>query len=161
MQDDLCTQEEPRSFNDTQGKKKKEEVIVCREDYWPLIPDGKYQAVCYDYNCKPYQGKARRMYLNFEIISPGEYQGKKLFMVFNIPVNGKPGRASRYYKTWVMVNGWRHPSRNTQMSPRLFLKKAYEVETKTVKPQFNGGTPEELYYSKVENILYVLTGTIN
>ena len=162
MQDDLCTQEDPRGFNDTQGKKKRKEEFVCQENYWPLIPDGKYEAICKKYDDKFCFGKARKVFLTFQITSPGKFNGVELFMVFNMPLKGRLKRGSRYYKTWVMLNGWKHPSRNTKMTPRIFLNKVYEVETATVKPKHNGGeTPAALYYSKVENILYVLTGTIN
>jgi hypothetical protein len=59
------------------------------------------------------------------------------------------------------VNGWRKPSRNSKLSPRLFLNKIYRVKTRTVKPIHNGKKmPKEFWYSVVDEIAEVLTGQI-
>ena len=133
--------------------------FVCDDDYKPLIPDGKYEVQCVGYDSQFCLGKARKTFLKFQIISDGEHRGKKLFMAFNMPYNGRIKTGSKYYKTWCMVNGWQRPSRNTMMSPRLFKNKVYTIKTRTVKPEHNGAPmPEQFWYSIVDNILGVNAG---
>jgi len=131
--------------------------FVCDDDYKPLIPDVKYEVQCVGYDTKFCLGKTRKTFLKFEILTEGEHNGKKLFMAFNMPYNGRIKTGSKYYKTWCMVNGWRRPSRNTKMSARLFKNKIYTVKTRTVKPQHNGNEmPEDFWYSVVDEIVEVI-----
>jgi hypothetical protein len=132
--------------------------FVCDDDYKPLIPDGKYEVQCVVYDTQFCLGKARKTFLKFEILTEGEHFGKKLFMAFNMPYNGRIKTGSKYYKTWCMVNGWQRPSRNTKMSPRIFIKKVYKIKTRTVKPKHNGkAMPENFWYSVVDEIIEVDT----
>jgi hypothetical protein len=131
--------------------------IVCAEDYWPLIPDAAYEAQPLRYNYKSY-GKTKKLFLHFRITSMGEHLGKEIFMVFNMPTDGKLRLGHKYYKTWVLVNAWKIPSRNTRMSPRLFLNKSYKIKTRTVKPKHNDKEmPSDFCYSVVDQILEVTT----
>ena len=135
--------------------------FVCADNYRPLIPEGKYEAVCTKYEDNFCFMKARKLFLHFKIITPGEYQGTELFQSYNMPYNGKMKLGSKYYKTWCMVNGWKIPTRNAKMSPRFFLNKAYVVNVRTVKPQHNGGTmPKDFYYSVIDQIILVNTGAV-
>jgi hypothetical protein len=129
---------------------------VCSEDYKPLVPNGIYEVQCTKYDDKFFLGKTKKIFLTFRIII-GEHEGKEIFMAFNIPYDNKIKTGSKYYKTWAMVNNWQRPSRNAKMSPRLFLNKIYKVETRTVKPKYNGNEmPEQFWYSIVDKILQVL-----
>ncbi len=131
--------------------------FVCDDDYKPLIPDVKYEVQCVGYDNRFCLGKARKAFLKFQILTEGEHKGKKLFMAFNMPYDGRIKTGSKYYKTWCMVNGWRRPSRNTKMSARLFKNKIYTVKTRTVKPQHNGKEmPEDFWYSIVNEIIEVI-----
>lgn len=133
--------------------------FVCDEDYKPLLPNGKYEVQCVDFDNKFCLGKTRKIFLNFKILDPGEYQDKRLFMAFNMPYNGRIKTGSKYYKTWVMVNGWKKPSRNARMSPLLFKGKIYTVKTRTVKPEHNGKPmPDHHWYSVVDEIIEVNAG---
>jgi len=128
---------------------------VCDDNYRSLIPDGKYEVQCTGYDNSFCLGKARKLFLYFRIIE-GEYEGTKLFQAFNIPYDERIKSGSKYYKTWVMVNQWRKPSRNTKMSPRLFLNHVYRIKTRTVKPKHNDQPmPEAFRYSVVDEILEV------
>lgn len=130
--------------------------FVCADDPKPLIPNGTYEAQCIKYDSKFVLGKTRKTFLTFKIYI-GEHEGKEIFMAFNMPYNGKIKSGSKYYKTWVMVNEWQNPSRNTKMSPRLFLNKVYKIKTRTVKPPYHGKEmPENHWYSVVDYIVEVL-----
>jgi hypothetical protein len=133
------------------------EEFVCGQEYWPLIPNGTYEVQCIKYDRKFVLGKARKLFLHFIIIEPGEHFGKKIFMAFNIPYDTKIRPGSKYYKTWVMVNGYRKPSRNATMSPRLFMNKVFKVKTRTAKPKHNDREmPEDFHYSVVDSIIEVV-----
>lgn len=137
--------------------------IICGKDYWPLIPDGYYEAQCIDYDSGFILGKARKVFLNFRIIDEGEYFGKEIFEAFNMPYDRKFKPGHKYYKAWVMVNGWRIPSRNAKMSPRLFLNKIFKIKTRTVKPEQRKGKkmPEHLWYSVVDYIEEVIASYVD
>ena len=134
--------------------------IVCGSDGWPLILNtGKYyETQCVRYDRSFVLGKSRKLFLHFNIIEQGEHFGKVLFMPFNIPYDQKVRSGSKYYKTWVMVNGWKKPSRNAVMSPRLFLNKIFRVKIRTVKPHMPNSKkemPEDFWYSVVDSIVEV------
>ena len=78
-------------------------------------------------------------------------------MAFNMPYDKKIKSGSKYYKNWVMVNGWNKPSRNAKMSPRIFKNKIYKIKTRTTMPKHNGKEmPENFWYSVVDEILEVI-----
>jgi hypothetical protein len=132
--------------------------FVCDDDYKPLLPDGIYEAQCVKCNEKFVMGKTLKVFLNFKIIEPGKHQGKMIFQAFNMPYNGRIKTGSKYYKTWVMVNSWQKPSRNTMMSPSLFLNKIYKIKTRTTKPKYNDRVmPKDYWYSVVDEIIEVGT----
>ena len=127
--------------------------FVFKDEYKPLMPNGKYEAQCIKCDQSFVLGKARKLFLHFRILEQGEHYGKEIFMAFNIPYDKKIKQGSKYFKTWVQVNGWRKPSRNAKLSPHLFLNKIYRVKTRTVKPTHNGKEmPKEFWYSVVDCI---------
>lgn len=130
--------------------------IVCGEEYKPLIPDKVYDAQCIRYDQGFCLGKARKLFLHFKIIEPGEHHGKTIFMPFNLPYDKRIKQGSKYYKTWVQMNGYEKPSRNAIMSPRIFKNKVCSVRTRTVKPK-NGNKemPKQFWYSVVDYIVEV------
>jgi hypothetical protein len=133
--------------------------IVCGREYWPFLPDGSYQAQCIRYDEKFLMGKSRKLFLSFRIVDPGEHHGLEIFQAYNIPYDRKTKPGSKYYKTWVIVNGYRKPSRNAQMSPRLFVNKIFRVKTRTVKPLHNGKPmPQHFWYSVVDYIIEIVAG---
>jgi len=134
--------------------------FVCGNDYWPLIPNGTYEAQCIKYDNKFVLGKTKKTFLAFRIVSLSEHQGKEVFQAFNMPYDGKIKTGSKYYKTWCMVNGWMRPSRNAKMSPRIFLNKIYRIKTRTTKPRLNGKEmPQDFWYSVVDEIIEVIAGS--
>ena len=133
--------------------------FVCDANYRALIKDGTYEAQCTKYDSSFVLGKARKLFLHFKIVSEGEYHGVKLFQAFNMPYDMRIKAGSKYYKTWVKVNGWMRPSRNAIMSPRLFINKIYKIKTRTVKPLSNGKKmPDTFWYSVVDEMVEVVAG---
>jgi len=131
-------------------------IYKC-DDEKVLIPDDLYEAQCVRYDSGFVFGKARKLFLHFKITELGEHNGKKIFMVFNMRYDKKIKSGSKYYKTWVQVNGWKKPSRNARMSPRIFKNKVVQIATRTVKPTHNGKKmPKEFWYSIVDSILDVI-----
>ena len=124
--------------------------IIC-ENNWPLIPDDEYRALCVGHEPnREYMGKIKT-YLKFKIES-GEYKDEILFMSFPMRGKGKISRNSKYYDNWVKVNG-RRPSRNTDMSSRLFVNKYYTIKTRTVKTNWKGEQKSKAdWYSVVDEI---------
>jgi hypothetical protein len=135
--------------------------IVCAENYWPHIPDGAYEAQCIKYDSSFQLGKTRKVFLHFRIVEPGSNFQKQIFMAFNLPDKKKIRTGSKYYKTWCMVNGWKRPSKNAKMSPRIFKNKIYKIKTRTVRPKHHGKEmPEEFWYSVVDEIVEVVVGEV-
>lgn len=132
-------------------------VPICGYDYYELIPDGVYDAQCVKYDTKFVLGKTRKTFLRFKIITEGKYHGKEVFMAFNIPYDHKIKIGSKYYKTWVMVNQWKKPTRNAAMSARLFLNKIYKIKTRTTRQKYNEKEmPDNFKYSIVDQIIEVI-----
>jgi hypothetical protein len=130
-----------------------------KDDYWPFIPNGTYEAQCTKYDSKFLLGKTRKLFLIFKIVDPGKYFELEIFQAFNMPYTGKIRPGSKYYKTWCMVNGWQKPGRGSKMSPKLFIGKVFKIKTRTVRPKHNGREmPENFWYSVVDEILNVSVG---
>jgi hypothetical protein len=133
--------------------------FVCGREY-PIMSDGIYMAQCTSYDLSFVMGRSRKLFLHFKILDEGEHFGKVLFMAFNMPNDGRIRPGSKYYKTYALVNGWRRPSRNSKMSPKLFKGKVYRIKTRKANPpQPNGkDMPDDFKYSVVDSIIEVVTG---
>ena len=130
------------------------EDYVCDQDYRPHVPDGIYDAECIEHS-RGFYGRIPKLFLKFKLVNE-PYGDVELFIVFNMPYDGRIPVGSKYYKTWTKVNG-RLPSRGTKMRPHLFLNKIYRVKTRTAKPKDgDAGLPEYFDYSVVDSILEVL-----
>ena len=134
--------------------------FVCAENYRPLIPNGIYEAQCFKYDSTFKLGKkTRKTFLHFRIVEPGPHCGKQIFMAFNMPDEKKIRMGSKYYKTWCLVNGWKKPSKNAKMSPRIFKNKIYKIKTRPVKPKHHGKEmPKDFWYSVVDEIIELVAG---
>ena len=133
--------------------------LVCDDNYHALLDDGIYDAQCIKFDNSFVLRKARKLFLHFSVVDEGRYHGKRLFMAFNLPFDFRVKSGSKYYKTWVMVNGWMRPSKNARMSPRLFLNKIFKIKTRVVKPKHHDKLmPETFWYSVVDEIIQVIAG---
>lgn len=127
--------------------------------YWPLIPDAEYFALCY----RTWRGHSRpygeRIYAYFRIID-GLHADKVLRLMCSPSIFP----TSNFYRAWCIARGGPPRSRNTKMSHKTLAGKIYRVRTATVKPRhrvtrpdgkigFGDFLPESLWYSKVDCIL--------
>jgi hypothetical protein len=132
--------------------------LTARDDPRPLIPEGVYDAVFTREEPGHIFG-TYKLYLYFKIVTSGQYNETELFLPFNINKEKKMALASKYYKTWCLVNGGQRPSRNAVMSPNIFRGKFFEVAVKTIRKSYNGDElPPSLFYSIIDKILTVSIG---
>ena len=127
--------------------------FTLKEDR-PLIPNKEYDAQCINYDLNYCMGgKARKLYLYFRIIEPGEHLGVILFMACNMPLDGKIRHGHKFYQQWIIANGWRKPSKNAKMSPRIFKNKVFRIKTR----EANKEKHDAFKYSVVHEVLDVIT----
>ena len=122
------------------------------------MPDDEYLAQCTGYESSYFSKDYHKLFLQFQVISDGKgnYDQETLFMVFNMPNANRVGAGSRYFKAWRKVHG-RPPSRNTIMTPKMFLNKIYIVRTRTVKRTFDGKIRDQSrHYSVIDEIIEVI-----
>lgn len=61
---------------------------------------------------------------------------------FPVPDNGRFGRGSNYWRTWVLANG-DQPRRHDRMSPRVLVGKMFRVRIARVEFRFDGKTDRD------------------
>ena len=130
------------------------------EKYRELLPDGEYEAQYVSQNDGFVMGQNRKLFVILKILEAGDHFGKKIMLVYNMPLNKRLAPSSKYYMDWMFLNGCKKPSRNARMSPKIFKNKRLLIKTRTVKPKRNGKEimPKEFWYSVVDQIVEVLTG---
>ena len=130
------------------------------EKYRELLSNGEYEAQYVSHNDGFVMGQNKKLFVIFKILDAGEYYGKTIMLVYNMPFSTGPRASSKYYTDWVFLNGYKKPSRNTKMSPTIFKNKRLLIKTRTVIPKRNKEEmPKEFRYSVVDQILEVLTGS--
>ena len=124
------------------------------------VPDGEYLALCtHVHHDRQSRNYGERVYLDFQLCDCAD-EGKTIRMY----LRPSPWPTSKFYQSWAIARGGPPRSRNTKMSPRVFVGKLFRVLTATVKPrhQIAGGDgkmrpgpflPESFWYSKVSCIL--------
>ncbi len=136
-------------------KKKSKTVeleLVPKDNPFPHIPEGEYEAEYVKAEKKPYLGSENKLYVHYRIID-GKYQGTTLFVVYNFKYTSFP-RGSKYYTDWSIANGGL-PTRSDKMSPNIFKNKVLLVKVRDVEPKYDDGTPkpEMFHYSVVDRII--------
>ncbi len=141
------------------GEEQAKSQAEFARQYWPLIPDAEYFAICY----RTWRGHSRpygeRIYAYFRIID-GQHAGN----VVRLMCSPSVFPTSNFYRAWCIARGGPPRSRNTKMSHKTLAGKIYRIRTATVRPRHrvtcpNGKTgfgdflPELLWYSKVDCIL--------
>lgn len=99
----------------------------------PLIPEGTYGVQCIDAVKGIFQHGSFKIFLKFKITSPSIHQGTELFMAMNQYKKVPPG--SKYYKQWVIANGYIKPGRKDRMPTAIFKNHYFEAVVRTVKPK--------------------------
>ena len=124
--------------------------VVLKAKLSPLIPEGPYQ-VQYVGVDKQLQGKAPKLLLHFQNITPGTYNGVRLTMF--CPMPPKLGNGSKLIRMAIIALGSR-PARKRFSIKNVFQGKIFNALVKTVTTDWKQQPiPKEAYYSKIEELI--------
>jgi len=128
----------------------------CTSEIPPAIPDGEYEAMFIKAE-KNWMWGEEKLFLWFQITTPGEWVGQKFYAAFNIPPKGKFTASNKFWLWWVFAEG-RRPDRFDRMSPTVFKNKVFRVRMRTVlkTAKQTDRTPEQ-QYSIVDELLSIQT----
>lgn len=131
----------------------------CDTQSYPLIPEGKYEVGFLREEKKWLWGR-ENIFLHFQIVDFGAFQGVELYMACNAPKKNKQGKmpiSSKYYQAWVLAKGKR-PDRFDRMTPQVFRGKLFLAQVRTVdKTAQNVPRHPLLHYSIIDHLLERLT----
>lgn len=115
------------------------------------IPDGNYEIIFTKLERSNFF-KRDKLYLWGKVVSIGPYEGKEIFMPFNLA--GKIVKGSKYYQAWLIANKGVRPKKNDRLSPKKFIGKPFKVKTRIVtNNQKNTALPAQDQYSVIDEIL--------
>ena len=101
-----------------------------------------------------------KIFLWFQILDFGEFQGVEVYMACNAPKKGNKGRmpiSHKFYQAWVLAAG-RKPDRFDRMSTKVFRGKLFLAQVRTVKNNAkNVARSPLLQYSLIDELLEQLT----
>ena len=135
---------------------------------WPLIPDGEYLAMYHRHDTKRMFGTLK-VFLHFEIVDPGPYNGTKLYRAYNavdVRHGKKRGRKfklrprSQLYLDLCRLYGGNH--RRDRIGLTALKSLVLRVRVRTVEKDYRQRPlPEALQYSVVGDLLGVEAGSQN
>ena len=117
------------------NRKRQDVEFPCNTEIPPAIPDGDYEMKFVGAE-ESHQWNSDKIFLWFEMLTPGEWQGKEFFMACNARKDGKWGSSHKYMRTWTLANGER-PRRRDRMSTRVFRDKVFRARMRTVGQDAN------------------------
>ena len=123
----------------------------------PLIPEGVY-SVMYRSHERRKMFEREMLMLTFEVIEAGDFHGTKLFMIANLPKNGRWSVGSKFVQCWIVAQGKR-PDRYDRLNPSVFKRKAFLAKVATVKKNILGlPRHEAARYSKIQTLISLAAG---
>lgn len=141
------------------GKSPLDLEFDCAAGSPPIIPAGEYN-VTFLRAEKKYLWGHEKIFLHFQIMDFGEFQGVELYMACNAPKKAKKGKlatSNKYYQAWVVAAG-RRPDRYDRMSTKEFRGKVFLAKVRTVtKNSKNLPLPPLLQYSVIDDLIERLT----
>lgn len=96
------------------------------EHFLPLAPNehepdaGQYKVAYQRYRMVKRYEDRYTMELHFIVIEPVAWKDTSLIMYCPIPLNGVPGKRSKYTTMWMLANGGTPAPRRSRMSPNIF-----------------------------------------
>src|SRR5262245_53473665 len=125
----------------------------CNSDIPPAIPDGDDYLVRFVRAEQSHQWNCEKVFLWFELLTPGEWVGTHFFMACNAKSDGRWGPAHKYLQAWILANG-APPKRRDRMSTRVFRDKVFRARMSAVTQNANktSRTPAQ-QYSVVDQLL--------
>lgn len=120
------------------------------------IVDGEYLVECIRSDTKRRIG---RLFLRFQVVEEGPWQGKVTFKSYNIATNGNIRPQSKYFADWSRVHGSRPSKKGIEMSSRIFHGRFFKARIIT-KYLRNFETREAIIsddtrYSLVEELIEI------
>ncbi|MDR4468841.1 MAG: hypothetical protein MRJ68_11175 [Nitrospira sp.] len=127
-------------------------------DIPPAIPNGEHYELIFRRAEEGRQWGQSKLFLWFQMQTPGEWVGQYFYMVCNVSRNGKWGPSCKFWLMWVLAAG-RRPNRVDRMSTAIFKNKVYRARMRKVLKTSKGisRTPDQ-QYSVVDELLEVRTG---
>jgi len=101
------------------------QLVVC-----PLIPEGGYE-VGYVRAEKKLMWGREKLFLWFQITTPGEYHSEQLYLACNLPTGKKLSQSSKLGRAWVLALGQK-TDRFDRFSPKVFQGKRFRAKVRTV-----------------------------
>lgn len=136
----------------------KDLCFPCNGEIPPAIPDGHhYELGFLRAELASYKG-TQKIYLWFQMITPGENCGQEFYMACNVAPKGKWTASYKFWQTWVLAAG-RRPTRADRMSTAIFKNKGFRARMRAVRKTAKQTvrTPAQ-QYSVVDELLEVLVG---
>lgn len=124
-----------------------------------LVPDADYQMGFVRAERGHFENR-ERIFLWFEITTPGDQFGVPLYLVCPCPANGGKifGLGSKLVAAASIALGQR-PKRRDRLSTRIFAGKLFRGRTRTVRRDHKGNQrPKEDHYSVIDELLSIEAG---
>ena len=103
-------------------------------------------------------GKRVKLFMTFEIVSPLEHLGIRLFMCCNIPEKKKWTIGYKFFRLWTLAAG-RRPERRDRLSTSVFRGKYFIGRVRTVeRSSKDTERPEGARYSILDELLSIEAG---
>jgi hypothetical protein len=133
-------------------------AFSCNSDIPPAIPNGEQYELVFRRAEKSHQWGQTKLFLWFQMQTPGEWVGQSFYMVCNVPRNEKWGPSSKFWQSWVLAAG-RRPNRADRMSTAIFKNKIFRARMRKVLKTSKGisRTPAQ-QYSVLDELLEVSVG---
>jgi hypothetical protein len=133
-------------------------AFSCNCDIPPAIPNGEQYELVFRRAEEVRQWAQSKLFLWFQMQTPGEWVGQYFYMVCNVSRNGKWGPSSKFWRMWVLAAG-RQPKRGDRMSTAIFKNKVFRASIRKVLTTSKGRsrTPAQ-QYSVVDELLEVRAG---
>jgi hypothetical protein len=131
--------------------------LPCHTQIPPAVPDDEYDVKFVGAE-ESHQWKSDKLYLWFQMVTPGEWQGKEFFMACNWRKDGKWGPSHKFMRVWSLANGG-PPKRHGRMNTSVFCDKVFRARMRTVTKDADkhARTPAQ-QYSLVDDLLGVVRG---
>lgn len=124
---------------------------------YPRVPEGEYEAVCYDVRKGKSWGGREDIYVMFRLMS-GPHDGEELFMACTFHTKTELTPRHKYYQQWSIAAG-RRPGKRERMVFGVFKNRLFRISVRDVTKDSSGKlAPDVLRYSVVDSIIESSTG---
>ena len=121
----------------------------------PAIPDGDQYEVAFLRAEQTRQWGQPKVFLWFQMLTPGEWVGQQFYMACNVASKGRWTASYKFWQAWVLAAG-RRPTRADRISTAVFKNKVFRVRMRKVLKTSKqiDRTPAQ-QYSVVDELLEV------